>query len=112
MKQAVNLFSVQTIEGRGKGLISKQKIEFGQVILVETPLLTIKHNESSNFEEWAQSVVVLVKNLPKDKKEKYLNLADNEYFNSCPEFQYLKNVKNYRWESARGPKSYCYFTKQ
>lgn len=92
----VNLFSVQEIEGRGKGIISVQKIQLGTVILKETPLLTIRHSESSNFEEWAQKVVDLVNDLPKDKKEKYLNLADNEYFNSSPEFQYLKSVKNFR----------------
>ena len=102
MKQGVNLFSVQEIEDRGKGLISAQKIQLGEVILKETPLLTIRHtSESSNFEEWAQRVVDLVKELPKDKKENYLNLADNEYFNSCPEFQYLKSVKNFRWESLK-----------
>ena len=100
-KHGVNLFSVQEIEDRGKGLISAQKIQLGAVILKETPLLTIRHSESSNFEEWAQRVVNLVKELPKDKKENYLNLADNEYFNSCPEFQYLKSVKNFRWESLK-----------
>ena len=94
------LFSVQEIEGRGKGMISVKNIQMGEVILTETPLLTIKHCESSNFEEWARRVVKLVEDLPKDKKEKYLNLADNEYFNSCPEFQYLKSVKNFRLESA------------
>ena len=97
----VDLFSVQEIEGRGKGIISVQKIQLWTVILKETPLLTIRHSESSNFEEWAQRVVDLVNDLPKDKKEKYLNLADNEYFNSSPEFQYLKSVKNFRWESAQ-----------
>lgn len=101
MKQGVNLFSVQEIEGRGKGIISVKEIQMGAVILTETPLLTIKHCESSNFEEWARRVVELVQDLPKDKKEKYLNLADNEYFNSCPEFQYLKSVKNFRLESAQ-----------
>ena len=101
IKQRVNLFSVQEIEDRGKGLISAQKIQLGALILKETPLLTIKHSESSNFEEWAQRVVNLVKELPKDKKENYLNLADNQYFNSCPEFQYLKSVKNFRWESLK-----------
>ena len=102
MKQeGEHLFSVQEIEGRGKGIISVKKIQMGEVILTETPILKIKHCESSNFEEWARRVVKLVEDLPKDKKEKYLNLADNEYFNSCPEFQYLKSVKNFRLESAQ-----------
>ena len=101
MKPVANLFSVREIEDRGKGLISEHKIQLGAVILKETPLLTIRHSESSNFEEWAQRVVDLVNELPKDKKENYLNLADNEYFNSCPEFQYLKNNKNFRWESLK-----------
>ena len=101
VKNSENLFSVQDIENRGKGLISTQKIKFGEIILKETPLLIIKNSESSNFEEWAQNVVDLVKELPQEKQEKYLNLADNEFFNSCPEFQYLKSVKKFRLDCAQ-----------
>ena len=101
VKHSENLFSVQDIENRGKGLISTQTIKFGEIILKETPLLIIKNSESSNFEEWAQNVVNLVKELPQEKQEKYLNLADNEFFNSCPEFQYLKSVKKFRLNCAQ-----------
>ena len=101
VKLSENLFSVQDIENRGKGLISTQTIKFGEIILKETPLLIIKNSESSNFEEWAQNVVDLVKELPQEKQEKYLNLADNEFFNSCPEFQYLKSVKKFRLDCAQ-----------
>ena len=101
VKLSENLFSVQDIENRGKGLISTQKIKFGEIILKETPLLIIKNSESSNFEEWAQNVVNLVKELPQEKQEKYLKLADNEFFNSCPEFQYLKSVKKFRLDCAQ-----------
>lgn len=65
----------------------------GEKILTERPILLIRNNEHSKFDSWAENIVNLVKDLPHEKLKKFLELADNEYFDKTPEFLYLKGVK-------------------
>ena len=68
----------------------------GEKVLTERPILLIRNNEHSKFDSWAENVVNLVKDLPQEKLKKFLELADNEYFDKTPEFLYLKGVKMLR----------------
>ena len=89
-------FSIQSIVSKGKGLIANRKIKFGETIVTERPIFVLKNSQFSDFDSWCIEVVNLVKNLPQEKLRKYLDLADNDYFNKTSEFLYLKGVKKKR----------------
>ena len=89
-------FSSLDIDGKGKGLIATRRIKMGEKVLTERPILLIRNNEHSKFDSWAENIVNLVKDLPQEKMKKFLELADNEYFDKTSEFLYLKGVKKLR----------------
>jgi len=92
-KKRCQPFSIQSIASKGKGLIANRKIKFGETIVTERPIFVLKNSQFSDFDSWCIEVVNLVKNLPQEKLRKYLDLADNDYFNKTSEFLYLKGVK-------------------
>ena len=94
-------FSVQVIPGKGKGLIAVRKINFGEKILQEKPLLVIDNNKSDNYDDWCDYVTQQIDGLKEDELVVYNNLADNETFKKTSELLYIKFKKDYSEEKLK-----------
>ena len=89
-------YVLQKLEGRGRGLVATETIQFGEEILREDPLLLIKNTEQSNFLGWCDYVLLLVKELAESESRDLHSLADNTSLGQSPEFLYLKGVRGLR----------------
>lgn len=69
-----DLFSLQPIDGKGKGLIATQTIEPGTCLISEAPLFTTADIKSADVE---RELVRIVKGLPKDSQRAFLSLHNN-----------------------------------
>lgn len=94
-------FYVKNIPGKGNGLVAVRKINFGDKIFQEKPLLVINNNKSDNYEDWCDYVVEQIKDLNEDQIKVYNNLADNETFKKTSELLYIKFKKDYPEEKLR-----------
>jgi len=94
-------FCVKSIPGKGNGLVAVRKINFGDKILREKPLLVINNNKSDNYDDWCEYVTGQIENLTEDDLRGYNDLADNEYFKKTSELLYIKFKKDYPEEKLK-----------
>ncbi|RDI85360.1 hypothetical protein Vi05172_g4826 [Venturia inaequalis] len=69
-----DLFNLEAIPGRGKGLIATQTIPAGTCLISEKPLFTTAEIRSNDVE---RELVRIVKALPKDSQRAFLSLHNN-----------------------------------
>ncbi|KAH8817727.1 hypothetical protein DL96DRAFT_394667 [Flagelloscypha sp. PMI_526] len=63
------IFNVADLEGRGKGLIAKRKIEQGELILTEKPLLLVQTESSKDY------LITTYNNWTQPQKTAYITLS-------------------------------------
>ncbi|TID12727.1 hypothetical protein E2P81_ATG10114 [Venturia nashicola] len=69
-----DLFNLEPIPGKGKGLIAAQAIPAGTCLISENPLFTTAEIKSNDVE---RELVRIVKALPKDSQRAFLSLHNN-----------------------------------
>jgi hypothetical protein len=69
-----DLFTLENVPGKGKGLIATQEIQPGTCLISEAPLFTTAEIKSSETE---RELVRIVKALPKDSQRAFLSLHNN-----------------------------------
>ena len=89
-------YLVKEVDGKGRGLVATKRIQFGEEILREDPLLLIKNEGQANFLAWCDYVLGLVNHLPESKSKDLHDLADNTSLGQTTEFLYLKGVRGLR----------------
>ena len=84
---------------KGRGLVASQRIQWGEEILREQPLLLI--NNSSSLLAWSDTVLGLVRDLAERERRQLEELADNSGLADTAEFLYLRGVRGLSEESLR-----------
>ena len=84
---------------KGRGLVASQRIQWGEEILREQPLLLI--NNSSSLLAWSDTVLGLVRDLAEKERRQLEELADNSGLADTAEFLYLRGVRGLSEENLR-----------
>lgn len=69
------LYSVQSIPGKGKGLIARSKIAKGIRVVVESPLFTVTYTSYTSMME--RDIDAKLKSLSKAQQRQFLSLHNN-----------------------------------
>ena len=71
----LSLFKVQTVSGKGKGLVARFNIAKGTRLLYENPLFTTSH--LSSISKMKSNIVTKLKSLSKTQQRQFLLLYNN-----------------------------------
>ena len=81
---------------KGRGLLASKRIQFGEEILREEPLLLINNKEGADLLAWSSLVLGLVRDLAETERRELEQLADNTGLDGTAEFLYLRGVRGMR----------------
>ena len=89
-------FLLAAVKDKGRGLVASQRIQLGEEILREEPLLLINNKEGADLLAWSSLVLGLVRDLADKERRQLEELADNTSLADSPEFLYLRGVRGLR----------------
>ena len=81
---------------KGRGLLASKRIQFGEEILREEPVLLINNGDQPDLVAWSEQVVGLVGDLAETERRELEQLADNTGLDGTAEFLYLRGVRGLR----------------
>ena len=81
---------------KGRGLLASKRIQFGEEILREEPVLLINNGDQPDLVAWSEQVVGLVGDLAETERRELEQLADNTGLDGTAEFLYLRGVRGMR----------------
>ena len=85
-----------TLKDKGRALLASKRIQFGEEILRENPLLLINNRDQKDLVAWSDHVVGLVGDLTDRERRELEQLADNTSLADSAEFLYLRGVRGLR----------------
>ena len=85
-----------TVTDKGRGLLASKRIQFGEEILREEPVLLINNGDQPDLVAWSEQVVGLVGDLAETERRELEQLADNTGLDGTAEFLYLRGVRGLR----------------
>ena len=85
-----------TLKDKGRALLASKRIQFGEEILREQPLLLINNRDQKDLVAWSDHVVGLVGDLAETDRRELEQLADNTGLADSAEFLYLRGVRGLR----------------